>query len=138
MQACYSSDQYFQRLDAQFLDENFKFTLHALQYWQSHRWAWLKRSALNYVKFGAVAAQLLRLDDAALRSRYRLQLLRVVRSRWREPHILFIYALKVTFHYHFAAIAAALHEVSETSGAMPTVGRSFSRVKPRVEEPAAA
>ena len=106
MQACYSTDQYFERLDAQFLDENFKFTLHALPYWQSHRWAWLKRSALNYVKFAAVAAQLLRLDDAALRARYRLQLLRILRARWKEPHILFIYALKVSFHYHFAAIAS--------------------------------
>jgi hypothetical protein len=55
-----------------------------------------------------------------------------------EPHILFIYALKVTFHYHFAAIAAALHKVSETGDAMPTAGRSFSRVKRRVEKQVAA
>jgi radical SAM superfamily enzyme YgiQ (UPF0313 family) len=138
MQACYSADHYFQRLDAQFIDENFKFTLHALPYWKGHRWAWVKRCFFNYVKFAAVASRLLRLEDEALRSRYRLQLLRILRSRWREPHILFIYALKVTFHYHFASIAAALHEASETSGAMPTAGRSFSRVKPRVEEQAAA
>ena len=138
MQACYSTDQYFERLDAQFLDENFKFTLHALPYWQSRRWAWLKRSALNYVKFAAVAAQLLRLDDAALRARYRQQLLRILRARWREPHILFIYALKVSFHYHFAAIARALRQVSEAKGAMPAAGRSFSRVKRRIEGQAAA
>ena len=138
MQACYSADHYFQRLDAQFIDENFKFTLHALPYWNSHRWAWMKRSFFNYVKFAAVASRLLRLEDEALSSRYRLQLLRILRSRWREPHILFIYALKVTFHYHFAAIAAALQDVSGTSDAVPTAGRSFSRVKPRAEQQAAA
>jgi radical SAM superfamily enzyme YgiQ (UPF0313 family) len=138
MQACYSADHYFHRLDAQFIDENFKFTLHELPYWKSHRWAWVKRCFFNYVKFAAVASRLVRLEDAALRSRYRQQLRRVLRCRWGEPHILFIYALKVTFHYHFDAIAAALHKVSETSGAMPTAGRSFSRVKPRVERQAAA
>ena len=137
MQACYSADHYFQRLDAQFLDENFKFTLHELPYWKSHRWAWLKRCFFNYVKFAFVASRLLRLEDA-LRSRYRRQLLAVLGARWREPHILFIYALKVSFHYHFAAVARALDKVRETSSAMPTAGRSFSRVKRRAEGQAAA
>ena len=86
----------------------------------------------------AVAAQLLRLDDAELRVRYRLQLLRVLRARWKEPHILFIYALKVSLHYHFAAIARALRQVSEAKGAMQAAGRLFSRVKPRIEGQAAA
>ncbi|MET0943348.1 MAG: radical SAM protein [Mesorhizobium sp.] len=138
MQACYSPDHYFKCLDAQFIGENFKFTLHELSYWKNHRWAWAKRCFFNYVKFAAVASRLQRVENLAARSRYRLQLLRILRSRWREPHILFIYALKVAFHYHYAAIAAALHKASETSGAMPTAGRSFSQVRRRVEEPAAA
>jgi len=50
---------------------------------------------------------------------------------------LFIYALKVAFHYHFASIARALRNVSETGGAMPTAGRSFSRVKRRLQAHAA-
>jgi hypothetical protein len=79
----------------------------------SRRWAWLKGSAWNYVKFAAVATQLLRLDDAALRTRYRQQLLRLLRARWKEPHILFIYALKVSFHCYFAAIAKACPVPSE-------------------------
>jgi radical SAM superfamily enzyme YgiQ (UPF0313 family) len=137
MQTCYSADHYFQRLDAQFLDENFKFTLHQLPYWNSHRWAWLKRCFFNYVKFAFVASRLLRLEDT-LRSRYRRQLLGVLRARWREPHILFIYSLKVSFHYHFAADARALDKVRETNSAMPTAGRSFSRVKRRIVEQAAA
>jgi radical SAM superfamily enzyme YgiQ (UPF0313 family) len=138
MQICYSADHYFQRLDAQFLDENFKFTLHELPYWDSHRWAWVKRCFFNYVKFAAVASRLLRVKDVTLSWRYRRQLLRILRARWREPHILFIYALKVSFHYHFAAVAGALDTVRERSSAMPTAGRSFSRVKRRVEGKAAA
>ena len=86
---------YFQRLDAQFIDDNFKFTLHELPYWKNHSWAWTKRCFFNYVRFAAVASRLLRLEDDALRLRYRQQLLRVLRARWREPHILFIYSLKV-------------------------------------------
>ena len=123
MQTCYWADAYFQRLDAQFIDENFKFTLHHLPYWTSHRWAWAKRCFLNYGRFAAVASRLLRLvADEALRSRYRQQLLRMLRARWREPHILFIYALKVTTHYHYAAIAAALHEVRRRAASCPMRG----------------
>ena len=139
MQTCYSVDAYFQRLDAQFIDENFKFTLHQLRYWASHRWDWMKRCFLNYCRFVVVAARLLRLvGDEALRARYRQQLLRVLRARWLEPHILFVYALKVATHYHYAAITRTLAQVDDGSGIMPNAGRSFSRVKRRIEAQAAA
>jgi radical SAM superfamily enzyme YgiQ (UPF0313 family) len=137
MQASYSADHYFQSLDAQFIDENFKFTVHGLPYWKSHRWAWVKRCFFNYLKFAFVAARLLRLKDATLGVRYRQQILRILRARWREPHILFIYALKVAFHYHFTSITRALANVSERGGSMPTAGRSFSRVKRRLQAHAA-
>ena len=139
MQTCYSADAYFQRLDAQFIDENFKFALHHLPYWASHRWAWAKRSFLNYCRFIVLAWRLLRfVPDEALRLRYRQQLYRMLRARWREPHILFIYALKVTTHYHYDAIARALMQVPGNSDVLPNAGRSFSRVKRRREVQAAA
>ena len=138
MQACYSADAYFRRLDAQFIDEKFKFAVHQLAYWGSHRWAWAKRCFLNYCRFLVVASRLLRLvRDEPLRSRYGQQLLRVLAARWREPHILFIYSLKVAMHYHYAAVARALAQVEEGTG-MPDAGRSFSRVKRRADERAAA
>ena len=93
MQASYSADHYFRCLDTQFIDENFKFSMHGLAYWKSHRWAWVKRCFFNYVKFAFVASRLLRLKDATLGVRYRQQILRILRARWREPHILFIYSL---------------------------------------------
>ena len=138
MQACYEADAYFQRLDAQFIDENFKFTLHQLPYWQSHKWAWAKRCFWNYARFAVIASRLTsQLSDDALRSRYRRQLWRVFRARWREPHILFTYVIKVASHYHYAELARAM-TADDGSGAMPDAGRSFSRAKRRDDTRAAA
>jgi hypothetical protein len=70
MQECYRADAYFQRLDGQFIEGNFKFTLHQLPYWRTHRLAWAKRCFLNYVRFVFVCARLLRfVADVALRTR---------------------------------------------------------------------
>ena len=136
MQACYSADAYFQRLDAQFFDEDFTFAVHHLAYWKSHRWAWAKRCFLNYCRFLVVAFRLLRsVEDGELRSRYRHQLVRVLRARWREPHILFIYAIKIAMHNHYAALTRALAQVETGS---PNAGRSFSRVRRRNEPGSAA
>ncbi len=138
-QECYSVDAYFQRLDAQFVDQNFKFSLHHLRYWTSHRWAWAKRCFLNYCRFGVVALRLLLfVADTRLRSRYRQQLSHIFVARWREPHILFTYALKVATHYHYTAMARALLESERTGNVLPNAGRSFSRVKRRVEVRVAA
>jgi radical SAM superfamily enzyme YgiQ (UPF0313 family) len=136
MQKSYTTDAYFERLDALFIDRNFKFTMHQLPYWASHRWAWAKRCILNYVRFAVVATRLLRfVDDETLRSRYRQQLSRATRGRWREPHILFVYAIKVAMHYHYTALTQAMAQTDAVTGAMPDAGRSFSRIKPReVEE----
>ena len=122
---------------ARFLfDENFKFAVHHLAYWKSHRWAWAKRCFLNYCRFAVVAFRLLRsVDDRGLRARYRRQLTRVLFARSREPHILFIYALKIAMHYHYAALTRALAEVETGS---PNAGRSFSRVHRRSQSESAA
>jgi hypothetical protein len=62
----------------------------------------------------------------------------VLRARWREPHILFVYSLKVAFHYHYTAITQTLSQVGEGSGSMPDAVRSLSRAKRRVPAQAAA
>ena len=62
-------------------------------------------------------------------------MLRITR---RETHILFIYALKVVTHYHYAAITRALTQIDDGRGVLPNAGRSFSRVKRRVRVQAAA
>ena len=48
------------------------------------------------MQVGVVALRLLLfVADTRLRSRYRQQLSHIFVARWREPHILFTYALKV-------------------------------------------
>lgn len=132
MQKSYTADAYFGRLDSLFIDRNFKYRMHQLSYWREHRLGWIKRCALNYVRASVVASRLLRqVEDQGLRSRYKEQLKRVARLRWREPHILFVYTIKVAMHYHFAALAGALGQARGPDGAMPNAGRSFSRLKPR-------
>jgi radical SAM superfamily enzyme YgiQ (UPF0313 family) len=139
MQESYKPEAYFGRVDSQFIDQNFKFTLHQLPYWKSHRLNWMRRCLLNYIKFTVISSRLMRLvPDEGLRTRYRRQLWSVLRARWREPHILFVYSLKVAFHYHYTAITQTLSQVGEGSGSMPDAVRSLSRAKRRVPAKAAA
>ena len=112
MQESYKPEAYFGRVNSQFIDQNFKFTLHQLPYWKSHRLNWMRRCLVNYIKFTVISSRLMRLvPDEGLRTRYRRQLWRVLRARWREPHILFVYSLKVAFHYHYTAITQTLSHV---------------------------
>jgi len=139
MQDSYSADAFFNRLDSQFFDQNFKFALHDLPYWSNQRLAWAKRSVFNYVRFGVVASRLLSMvKDDTLRTRYRRQLARILRTRWREPHILFIYALKVATHYHYAEIVRSVSAVDPETGAMSDAGRSFSRIRKTGDKKAGA
>lgn len=139
MQECYGADAYFERLDSQFVDRNFKFTLHELPYWKDWRLAWAKRAFLNYVRFSVVATRLLGMvKEGSLRTRYRKQLSQIVKARWREPHILFIYAIKVATHYHYAEVARSVAAVDPETGAMSDAGRSFSRSRRSAEERIAA
>ncbi|MCC0059658.1 MAG: B12-binding domain-containing radical SAM protein [Hyphomicrobiaceae bacterium] len=128
MKDCYTVDAYFDRLDSQFIEQNFKFTLHELPYWSKWRMAWAKRAFFNYVRFAVVASRLLSLvQDEDLRARYRKQLVQITKLRWREPHILFIYALKTATHYHYAELVRAIGDVDPETGAMSEAGRPFSR-----------
>jgi radical SAM superfamily enzyme YgiQ (UPF0313 family) len=128
MRRAYSPDAYFERIDALFLKDNFKFAMHQLPYWKDHRWAWAKRSAGNYVKFAVVAGRLLRLvQDPELKARYRKQLAAIVKQRGREPHILFIYAIKMAMHYHYAALTGNLMQSEAQAKETADALRSFSR-----------
>ena len=74
------------------------------------------------MKFVALAMRLLRHVEAAeLRSAYRHQLRRVLRQRFAEPHILFIYSIKIAMHYHYDSL------VGGSGGSVPEGLRSFSR-----------
>lgn len=130
MSESYGADAYFERLDTLFVDRRFKFVLHQLPYWFKHPLAYAKRATLNYVRFAVVASRLLRMvEDEDLRARYRKQLGRILKSRTLEPHILFVYVVKMAQHYHFKALADELAQAYGGKGVMPNAGRSFSRVR---------
>jgi radical SAM superfamily enzyme YgiQ (UPF0313 family) len=120
MKEVYDTGSYFRRVDALFVDGDFKFRVHQLPYWKTHRWAWVKRAAGNYAKFAVLRGRLLRhVKDPDLKATYRDQLARVVKRRWKEPHILFIYAIKTAMHYHYASIAKTLTGSNGASASMP-------------------
>ena len=127
MREVYSADAYFDRLDALFVRDRFKFAIQRLAYWRRHRLAWAKAAAEDYFGFLVLAVRLLRgVEDKALRAKYRQQLLRVMRMRAFEPQILFTYAVKTAMHYHYAAITGALGQTAGDLDAVPDGMRSFS------------
>lgn len=133
MQTVYSAGSYFDRIDALFIDNRFKYAAHSMPYWRQHPWASAKRGARNYLAFTILAARLMRRVEAPdLRQRYRKQLLRIVRERPREPAVLFNYAIKTALHFHYACIVREM----EMSTGVPTAARSFSRMR-RAESSAA-
>jgi radical SAM superfamily enzyme YgiQ (UPF0313 family) len=122
MQRLYTPQAYFSRVDSLFLERRFKFAVHGLDYWRTHRWQWLTRYAANFLRFAVLSTRLLRhVDNRELRAAYRQRLQQIVRQRYAEPHILFIYAIKITMHYHYHSL------VNAAEGAVPEGLRSFSR-----------
>jgi radical SAM superfamily enzyme YgiQ (UPF0313 family) len=123
MRDLYAPEAYFERLDAQFIDGEFRFAAHELAYWQSHRLAWIRRCIINYVKFAVVASRLLTgVTDKRLRKIYRTQLWRAICARPFDAPLLFTYLLKTAVHYHYAHISG-----SDTRNHLPDAMRSFSR-----------
>jgi radical SAM superfamily enzyme YgiQ (UPF0313 family) len=130
----YSADAYFERLDRLFVEGKFKFAVHQLRYWQTHRLAWLLSCIENYVMFAVLALRLVRqVDDRGIARRYRTQLLQVARTRMFEPQLLFTYAVKTAMHHHYATITKSL--VASAGGPVPESVRSFSRTKLQSRRP---
>ncbi len=133
MQSVYSAEAYFSRLDALFVDAGFDVALYRLPYWRRQPLTWAGQRLRGYVKFLLIATRLLRgVKDVALKARYRRQLLHALRSLWRNPHILFIYAMKTAMHYHYAAMTRDLAQSRTAGKALPDAVRSFSRTRSHV------
>jgi hypothetical protein len=139
MQHAYAAESYFGRLDALFINGGFDVALYRLPYWRRHRLAWGSQLLGGYVKFLVIATRLMRhVDDKGLKSTYRAQLWRALRALWRNPHLLFVYALKTAMHYHYAAMTRALGKVGDDAETVPDAMRSFSRSTRPVPARAAA
>jgi radical SAM superfamily enzyme YgiQ (UPF0313 family) len=122
----YSADAYFERLDALFIDGDFKFAVHQLPYWRKHRLAWAKSCLENYVKFAVLASRVVKqVKDRDMAKRYQVQLRRAFAKRAFEPQLLFTYAVKTAMHHHYTTIANSLS--ASRGGTVPESVRSFSR-----------
>jgi radical SAM superfamily enzyme YgiQ (UPF0313 family) len=100
MNDVYASDAYFERLDALYLQERFRFARARQIYWRRHPLRGMWDQSLNLVRFLGMAIRLLTLvPDGRLRARYRRQLRQLVRLR-RDPAVLLAYAVKCAIHYH--------------------------------------
>jgi radical SAM superfamily enzyme YgiQ (UPF0313 family) len=129
-QRAYSPEAYFARLDALYLDGGFDVVLYRLPYWRRRRLAWAAQLLGAYLKFAVISVRLLRhVEDDVLKTTYRKQLRRAIGALWRNPHMLFVYAIKTAMHYHYAAMTRALTRVADDGDALPDGARSFSRAK---------
>lgn len=100
MNEVYNPEAYFERLDALYLDETFRFALPRARYWRRHPVKGIRDQALNLARFLALSRRLLqRVPDPNLRARYRRQLWRLIRSR-QDPAVLFAYVVKCAIHFH--------------------------------------
>ena len=104
-----------------------------------HRLARAAQLLGAYLKAFAISARVLQhVEDRTLRSRYRKQLAHALRALWSNPHLLFVYAMKTAFHYHYAQLTRDLAPVEDGGEAVPTSVRSFSRAMRQDKAQAAA
>ncbi len=100
LQELYEPVAYFDRLEALYLDGNFRFGQSRASYLRRHPWAWLKDHALDLARSVVLFFRLMRLiPEAHLRNEYRRRLGRLLRRR-REPAVLFAFLIKCAMHYH--------------------------------------
>jgi radical SAM superfamily enzyme YgiQ (UPF0313 family) len=119
MQKLYSVDNYFERLEALYLDGGFRFGQARVTYWQQHPWA-ARKKRLEYLglAIGLFIRLMWKIPDPALRREYRHRLLRLLRVN-RDPSVLFVYVIKCAMHYHHYTLANSM------AGSQPAVINSF-------------
>ncbi len=105
MEQVYAPDAYFARLGAGLGDPAMPFAPARARYWRRHPIARVRGQAWNIARAAALYARLmLRVDDAALRRRYRREAVRQLRSH-RDPGRLFGYLVRCALHYHHYTLA---------------------------------
>jgi radical SAM superfamily enzyme YgiQ (UPF0313 family) len=108
MQEIYQPDAYFDRLGSVTGDGSTSFAPARARYWRHHPVRRLKGQTLNLVRSAGLYVRLMRrVDDPALKRRYRLELGRQLR-RVRDPGLLFGYLIRCAMHFHHFTLAREL------------------------------
>jgi len=101
MRGLYTTDAFFERVDALFLDGELETNSGRKRYFAQHRGRRLKWAAISAIETLFIFVQLMRhVPDAALRREYRRRLWNVAKRRPRLA-ILRAYAIKCALHYHY-------------------------------------
>jgi radical SAM superfamily enzyme YgiQ (UPF0313 family) len=108
MRDVYSADDYFDRLDQLFLDEEFRFATARTQYWRKHPWRGLKAQIANGFRFAAIYWRLMHyVQENTLRTEYRRRIFALLKARW-DPAVWFSYVVKCAMHYHHYSMATQM------------------------------
>ena len=117
MRDLYSPAAYFQRLDALYVADTFRFATARSGYWRRHPWQGLKSQLRNLMRFAGIFWRLMQhVPDRELRSEYRRRIAGLLRTR-RDPAVWFAYIVKCAMHYHH-------HTMSEQMSRRETAVRS--------------
>jgi radical SAM superfamily enzyme YgiQ (UPF0313 family) len=105
MEEVYEPDAYFERLGAGLGNRSMPFAPARARYWRKHPVARLRGQAWNLARAAALFARLMaRVEDAALRARYRQEIAGQLRFS-RDPGRLFGYLIRCALHYHHYTLA---------------------------------
>jgi radical SAM superfamily enzyme YgiQ (UPF0313 family) len=109
MRELYTTEAYFGRLDAMYLDGKPASPTGRVRYLRSHPWRWLKSVLRSVIEVTVVFILLMRgISDATLRREYRRRLWHVLRRRPRIA-LLRVYVIKCALHFHFNRLIAQMH-----------------------------
>ena len=98
----YDTDAYFDRMDKFFIEDKFKYVIDHLPFWKKHPFSWMKRTSVYYISIMVMYRRLMRdIPERSLRAAYKKRIRKVMRARFFSPHIVFVYLIKVTMHYHY-------------------------------------
>jgi radical SAM superfamily enzyme YgiQ (UPF0313 family) len=101
----YRASNYFDRLDALYLDSELATEPARKDYLARHPLRWLKANALYLIQSGVILVSLMQaVDEAGLAREYLSRMWRALKRK-RDPIMLRIYAIKCAIHYHMHLMA---------------------------------
>jgi radical SAM superfamily enzyme YgiQ (UPF0313 family) len=113
----YSVDAYFGRMDTLFIGDQFRYKVDQISYWRRHPLRRAKRISRYYLGYLVLRHRLLRtIPEEELRREYLRRLRNFVRKRPFDPHLLFIYVIKIAMHYHYHQLVLGLSKAREAQG----------------------
>ena len=105
MTELYSTENYFERLEALFLEQNLKIAVTRAKYWAKHPWDRVKNEAIFLAQaIGLFSRLMTQVPEAYLRKEYRRRLVRFLKVR-RNPGALVYYIIHMAQHYHAHTMA---------------------------------